>query len=282
MSDMDPQRFYDESGETEWERLDANPVTRMEFENTVAYLDEHLPSLGRVLDAGGGPGRYSAWLAERGHEVTHCDLSAEQVRLARETVRERGLADRVACHHADVRDLPFATDRFDAVCCLGGPISHVTDADERDRALRELRRVARSGAPAFVSVIGRLASLRDGIKHVLPEESGERHGFLDVIAHEGDYTQDLVDEHAGDGWAECHFYRADELRRDLDAVGFDVTTLVGLEGLASNLGAELAAASDAAVDEVRSVVADLREDPAVVDFSEHLLAVCRATDRPDA
>jgi SAM-dependent methyltransferase len=276
MSDMDPQKFYDEFGETEWERLDANPVTRMEFENTVAYLDEHLPGSGRVLDAGGGPGRYSAWLAERGYEVTHCDLSAEQVRLARETVADRGVGDRVACHQADVRDLPFATDRFDAVCCLGGPISHVTDADERAGALRELRRVAVPGAPTFVSVIGRLASVRDAMKNVLPEESGERHGFLDVLAHDGDYTQELVDEHAGDGWAECHFYRADELRADLAAAGFDATTLAGLEGPASNLGAELAAASDAAVEEVRAVVADLREDPAVVDFSEHILAVCLA------
>jgi SAM-dependent methyltransferase len=274
MTDMDPRRFYDEFGETEWERLDANPVTRMEFENTVAYLDRHLPDAGRVLDAGGGPGRYSVWLAERGLDVTHCDLSREQVALAREKTRERGVADRIACHHADVRDLPFGTDRFDAVCCLGGPVSHVTDDDERARALRELHRVAAPDAPAFVSVIGRLATVRDVIKHRVPDK---RHGFLDVIAHEGDYTRELVEEHTdGDGWAECHFYRADELRADLAAAGFDVATLAGLEGPASNLGAELADAPEAAAAEAKSVVAALREDPAVVDFSEHVLAVCRA------
>jgi hypothetical protein len=39
---------------------------------------------------------------------------------------------------------------------------------------------------------------------------------------------------------------------------------------------ELEDASDEAVESVREVVRMLREDRAVVDFSEHMLAVCRA------
>ncbi|WP_433624380.1 class I SAM-dependent methyltransferase [Halomicrococcus sp. NG-SE-24] len=80
MTDMDLRRYYDEFGESEWERLDRDPVTRMEFENTTDYLDQYLPDSGRVLDAGGAAGRYSLWLAERGHDVTLVDFSAEQVR----------------------------------------------------------------------------------------------------------------------------------------------------------------------------------------------------------
>ena len=275
MADLDPQRYYDEFAEGEWERLDRDPVTRMEFDNTVDYLAENLPDSGRILDAGGGAGRYTVWLAERGddYEVEHLDLSTEQVRIAREKASERGVGERVACRQGDLRDLPFADDEFDAVCCLGGPLSHVVDEAERERAMTELRRVADPGAPVFVSVIGRLAMLRDVLKFCLADE----HELLAPIAADGDYTAERVVEYAdGEGWAECHGFRAEEFEEELEGAGFEVETLVGLENVANRMKLELEDADEAAVESVREVVEMLREDRTAVDWSEHMLAVCRA------
>lgn len=43
-----------------WELLDPETFyERLEFEGTVEYLERHLPASGRVLDAGGGAGRYT-------------------------------------------------------------------------------------------------------------------------------------------------------------------------------------------------------------------------------
>ena len=297
MTDMDPRSYYDEFGEREWERLDRDPVTRMEFENTTDYLADYLPEAAsesdstlesdaaseseaasssdpvRVLDVGGAAGRYACWLAERGYEVTLADLSATQVDLARENAAERGVADRVTARQGDVRDLDFAADEFDAVCCLGGPLSHVVDDAERATAMAELRRVARPDAPVFVSVIGRLAMLRDVLKFVVDDS----HGLLVPVAEDGDYTEARVDELAdGEGWAECHGFRADEFEAELVDAGLSVETLVGLENVASRMKRELADASDAALADVRAVVRLLREDRTAVDCSEHILAVCRA------
>jgi len=301
-ADLDPERYYDEFGEDEWERLDRDPVTRMEFENTTDYLAEYLPDEAarasasdadsdpvRILDAGGAAGRYACWLAEQGrrttsdcssepadsdggYDVTLVDLSAAQVAIAREKAAERGVADRVTAERGDVRDLRFADDTFDAVCCLGGPLSHVVDDDERATAMAELRRVAVPGAPVFVSVIGRLAMLRDIVTFGLDDS----HGLLAPIAQDGDYTAERVAEHAdGEGWAECHGFRADEFERELEAAGFAVEKLVGLENVAARTKRELADADDEAVESVREVVRMLREDRTAVDCSEHMLAVCR-------
>jgi 2-polyprenyl-3-methyl-5-hydroxy-6-metoxy-1,4-benzoquinol methylase len=279
--DMDPQRYYDEFGDGEWERLDANPVARLEFENTTDYLERYLPDADahsettdsdpvRVLDAGGGPGRYTCWLAERGYEVQHTDLSSKQVSLAQEKVSQRNVEDSATCQQADVRDLPFEDDRFDAVCCLGGVLSHVLDADERQRAIAELRRVTKPDSAVFVSVIGRLSSIRYGLKH------GERFGLLAHIAETGDYTEAAVGELAdGEGWAECHFFRADEFEAELEDGGLAVEQLVGLEGPASQLQEELADVDEAGLADVREMVRKLREDRSIVDASEHMLAVCR-------
>ena len=289
MTDMDPRTYYDEFGEHEWERLERDPVTRMEFENTVDYLGQYLPDAGRVLDVGGASGRYAVWLAERGrrttsdcsseptdsdagYNVTLVDVSETQVELARENAAERGLADRITAEVGDVRDLRFRDEKFDAVCCLGGPLSHVVDDDERATAMRELRRVAAPDAPVFVSVISRFAPLRDIVKFNLESS----HGLLAPIAEDGKYTAERVAEHAdGEGWAECHFFRADEFESELRDAGFAVEKLVGLEGVANRMKPELAEASDEAVESVQEVVRMLREDRAAVDFSEHMLAVCR-------
>lgn len=271
-SDMDPERHYDEFGEGEWERLESNPVARMELENTLEILTAVLPKDGVVLDAGGGPGRYSIWLAKRGYRVEHVDVSAEQVRLAREKADEHGVGAQITARKGDIRDLDFEGEHFDAVCCLGGPLSHVIDASDRNRAVRELSRVARPGAPVVVSVIGRLNALRDGIRHGLDEHPG----LLPEIAETGDFTQALIDEYGGEGWAECHFFRARELETLLSAAGLDVTQLVGLEGPASSMQPELSTASDAAVAAVEEVVDMLKTDPTVVDSSEHILAVADA------
>jgi 2-polyprenyl-3-methyl-5-hydroxy-6-metoxy-1,4-benzoquinol methylase len=277
--DMDPRRYYDEFGEGEWERLDANPVARLEFESTTDYLAGHLPeptgdrSSGepvRVLDAGGGPGRYTCWLAENGYTVEHCDLSKEQVSITREKVSKNNLDDFVTCQQADVRDLPYESDQFHGVCSLGGVLSHVLDSDERERAIRELRRVAKPNAPVFVSVIGRLSSLRFGLKN------GERFGLLTHLAETGDYTEAAVAALAdGEGWAECHLFRADEFESELEAGGLAVEKLVGLEGPASQLQEELSGVDEEAMADVREMVRKLREDRSVVDTSEHMLAVCR-------
>ncbi len=138
--------------------------------------------------------------------------------------------------------------------------------------MAELRRVAGDAAPVFVSVISRFAPIRDILKFNLDWS----HGLLVPIAEDGKYTEERVDEYAnGEGWAECHFFRADEFEAELEDAGFEVDQLVGLEGVANRMKPELAEASDEAVESVRQVVELLREDRAVVDFSEHMLAVCR-------
>jgi len=273
----DPQTYYDDHDEAEWDRLTATLHGRLEWEGTVEELAAELPEAGRVLDVGGGAGRYAAWLAERGHDVTLVDPSEGQRAVAREKVDERGLGDRVAVEPGDVRDLDFEGDTFDATLCLGGPLSHVLDADERAAAAEELRRVTVPGGPVFVSVMGRLNWL------VLYLVSGTEHLTRAAeLAETGDYDRAFIDRLDYDSmFTETHFFRADEFEALLSEAGLDVDRLVGLEGLASVLSAgplretakEL---SDRQREGVRALVDDLRDDRTVADMSAHMLAVCRA------
>ena len=273
MTDLDPRRYYDEFGEGEWQRLDRDPVTRMEFDQTVATLESYLPSTGRILDAGGGAGRYARWLGARGYTVDLVDGSRTQVRLAADHAPAVASDGQVTFQQGDIRSLPHSTATFDAVCCLGGPISHVIDPGERATAFEELRRVAMPDAPVFISVIGRLAMIRDIIEFSLETN----HRLLEPILADGDYTAKRVATLGdGDGWAACHGFRADEFETALQDAGFTVERLIGLENVAFRAKDELSTADADAVESVRTVVQSLREDCTAVDISEHMLAVCRA------
>ena len=273
----DPETYYDDHDEAEWDRLTSSLHGRLEWEGTVERLASDLPESGRVLDAGGGAGRYAVWLAERGYDVTLVDPSEGQRALAREKVAERGVGERVTVEPGDVRDLDFGAGDFDATLCLGGPLSHVLDDDDRATAARELRRVTADGGPVFASVMGRLNWL------VLYLVSGTEHlTRADELAETGDYDRAFVDRLDYESmFTETHFFRADEFEALLAGAGLDVERLVGLEGLASVLSAGPLRETAEDLDEaqlagVRRLVDALRDDRTVADMSAHMLAVCRA------
>src|SRR5262245_32997461 len=66
----------------------------------------------RALDLGCGSGTHASWMAERGAQVTGCDLSATMLALARARAHQRGVSLELCL--ADIASpLPFADQTFD-------------------------------------------------------------------------------------------------------------------------------------------------------------------------
>jgi ubiquinone/menaquinone biosynthesis C-methylase UbiE len=189
------------------------------------YLEKYLPSHGLVLDAGGGPGRYTISLAKIGHRVVLFDFSAELLEEAKKQIKKAGVEGKVdQVVQGTICDLSsFDDEAFDAVLCLGGPLSHVLERSDREKATGELIRVAKKGAPIFVSVIGRPALLVTELVH-FPQEIE-----LDIFPR----IRDTGDYYGGYGFAPCHFYNPEELKEEFEKKGVAALEMVGLEGLAS-------------------------------------------------
>lgn len=102
----------------------------------------HLVAGHRVLDVGSGNGKATCRVAAtHGVRVSGVTLSGHQVRLSRKLADERGMADAVEFQVADMRDLPFQDDTFDAAYAIES-FCHVND---RASAFREIGRVLRVG-----------------------------------------------------------------------------------------------------------------------------------------
>jgi SAM-dependent methyltransferase len=103
-------------------------------------LDAHLAPGSRILDLGGGPGRYAIELARRGHRVVLSDLSPELLEQARARIASAPeVRDRIeSVDEISAEDLSrYADESFDAVSAFG-PFYHLVAEHERETLLRSV------------------------------------------------------------------------------------------------------------------------------------------------
>lgn len=259
---------YNQAPEREWHRLVSDPYHSLEFLVNVHYIRKHLPPSGNVLDAGGGPGRYSIELCQAGYNVVLLDLSSGCIATAKDKFKSESEAVQnrlVEFVVGDIRDLSrFKTDRFDAVLCLD-PLSYLANKEDRSKAVSELVRVAKPGAAVIISVRGYLAVLRK----ILLRASDELldRSFPNLI-RQGDIS---VRGHL------CHFFRAHEIKHLAESCGLTTLEMAGCEGLSTGLSdaTNLLAQDEAKWRRWVDLVLETSTEPAVVDMSEHMLYIGR-------
>ena len=122
-------------------------------------LDAHLQPRTRVLDLGGGPGRYAAELARRGHRVVLVDPVPEPLETAR--AKLAGVEGVESIDAGDARDLRRHADASFGAVLAFGPFYHLVEEGERRRAAAEMARVLVPGGLAFVATITSRISPRD-------------------------------------------------------------------------------------------------------------------------
>ncbi len=263
------QDYYTGQVRQEWVRLIRDAYHKLEFETTLHFLEKYLPKKGLMLDAGGGPGRYTIELAKRGYEVVLLDMTPANLEFARRQVRRAKLQDKVTdIVEGSIVDLSrFADETFEAVICLGGPLSHVVDKQKRDKAISELIRVTKKGAPLFVSVMGRWSLL---VVELMLFQNEIEMPIFKQIRDTGDYEGDY-------GFTACHFFLPEELQEAFSEKGVTIVEMAGLEGISSHHARKV---NQLAKDEKRWKIwlethSITCTHPSVVGMSEHMLIVSR-------
>jgi S-adenosylmethionine-dependent methyltransferase len=259
--EADPvQGFYDANARYEWERLQRHP---MEFALTMRMLADGLPAApARVLDVGGGPGRYAVELARQGYQVTLLDLSAGCLAFARAKAAESGVSLEATVHGnaLDLSALPEAG--FDAVLLMG-PMYHLLEAADRERCLHEARRVLKPGGILGVSFINRYG-------HFFTQ------GPAGLVAH----TEALMAEwqtglrrDRGGGFTDAYCTHPAEVAPLLEANGFRYAAMVCTEGPRCELQAPDPPLAPAAWRTWVELNYQVARDPVVHGAAVHLFAL---------
>lgn len=260
--------YYDAAPEES--RLELGAF-RLEQLRSRELILRHAPAPpGAVLDVGGAAGAYAFWLAERGYDVRLVDAVPRLIEIAR--ARNEGAVHRlVSCAVADARALPDANDSAMLVLLLG-PLYHLQGSDDRHAALSEAARVLRPGGVLVAAGISRWASALDGLARELLGDNA----FARIV------ERDLVDGHHQnptdriDYFTTAFFHRPDDLRREVEAAGFEIAGLYGVEGPGWILPDVADRCNDPARREMLLQVARaLESEPSVLGCSAHLLVVGR-------
>lgn len=153
----------------EWGRLDREPL---EFIINLHYIKKYMPSAGKVLDNGAGPGKYAMELAKLGYTVTLSDITPKLVEVATEKAAELELTKQFdGFHNLNAIDLEGIPNENYDVSLMLGPLYHLQKEEERILAVKELHRVTKQDGLVFVAFQSRM---RMTINSLQSRSSGNR------------------------------------------------------------------------------------------------------------
>ncbi|MFI1091170.1 class I SAM-dependent methyltransferase [Streptomyces sp. NPDC020917] len=211
--------FYTETFD-ESARLTTTADGGLELVRTQEILRAALPAApADVLDVGGGPGVHAAWLVADGHRVHLVDPVARHV--------EQAAATGCTAETGDARELRAETDSYDVVLLLG-PLYHLLERADRDRALAEARRVVKPGGLVAAAAIGRYASLFEHTATTFLTREPVREAVADILVT-GRH------EPGRKGFTAAYFHTAEGLAEEMAAAGLHDVAVHGIEGPAWSL-----------------------------------------------
>lgn len=218
MSDV--EGYYDRKANEEWNRFDQH---RTEFAVTLNALNEFLPkSPCKILDIGGGPGRYSIALAKRGYEVTLLDLSSTSLLLAKEKANEEKVVLEGYIHQNALNLNNIRDESFDAVLLMG-PLYHLTEAEERSQVVFEAKRILKVDGTVFASFITLFAPFRDSARGY-PEWFVENQEYAFKVLETGVHEQVAK-------FVRSYLAHPEEITPFMETLGFETILMIGCEGV---------------------------------------------------
>lgn len=215
------RKYYDENVLREWTRIERHPV---EFEINMRYIKRYLKYGDKILDIGGGPGRYSLSLAEAGYDVTLLDLSQANIDLAAKKALESGLNLKTLCADARTADT-LIDEKFDIVLLMG-PLYHLPDEADRIKAVNTAINLLKTGGMLFTAFISSssmvLYYLVRNPSAILNEN--EKH-FFDIFMKSQDFS--------GVAFTQNHFISPDGVEYFMSRFPIKKLHILGSEGILS-------------------------------------------------
>lgn len=150
--------FYNNASEET--RLDKG-MGIFEFERIKSLVEKYIPSSSsKIIDIGGGTGKYSEWLAKKGHQVHLVEPVHKHIQIAQ--TRANKLKNKFSIHLGKAQSLDFQ-DNFADLIILHGPLYHLQKKEDRELAIKEAKRVLKNGGIILGFAINYTASTLVGL-----------------------------------------------------------------------------------------------------------------------
>lgn len=251
----------------ELERLDRH--SPIEFGITRRAIARHVRDGAHVVEIGVGAGHYSELLARRGCRLILVDISQSLLDAATQRLADAGLShaveDVVRASATDLRTLPDWC--ADAVLLLG-PLYHLKDADERERAVMEAARLLDTEGMVLAAGVNRLAFLRE-LTRDHPARAAELKSRCLQFLKDGNLDPEIAPP-----IGHAHLTTAAHLA-ELMSLRFEQVELIGTESFAAPYQDRLSQVSEADREAWLDLVEATCRDADALGYADHLLYVGR-------
>jgi ubiquinone/menaquinone biosynthesis C-methylase UbiE len=221
MISKDIINHYDSGAEFNRLNLGSSQLERVRTQEIIVrYLHK---TASRILDVGAGPGFYSFWLGDLGHEVHLLDPISKHVECARKYATEsQKKISSIAVGEA--QHLQYDSEYFDVVLMLG-PLYHLTEKDARLRALSEAKRVLSKGGILFCAAVSRYASMFDGyFRNLISDQR-----FIEIMNRDLKDGQHRNDTENLDYWTTAYLHKPDELKEEIVQSGLSLEDIFAID-----------------------------------------------------
>lgn len=151
---------YDEDS-----RLVKDNTHNLEYLVSKEYIDKYLKKGDKILEVGAGTGRYSIHYAEEGYDVTAIEYVEHNLNILKEKITPEM---KIKAEQGDAIDLSrFEDDTFDVTLVLG-PLYHLYEDSDIDKAIKEAIRVTKKDGIIMIAYITSDGVFAEwGIDHLL-------------------------------------------------------------------------------------------------------------------
>jgi ubiquinone/menaquinone biosynthesis C-methylase UbiE len=198
----------------------------LEFERSKEIIHRFLPRRPCIIyDVGGGPGNYSSWLAQLGHEVHLVDPVPLHIRQAKQAATRAPSSAPAEIMIGDARHPEFRSHSADVVLLMG-PLYHLPKSRDRRTALAEAYRVLTPGGLLMGVGVTRFTSMMDGSWAGYLSDPR----FVEIVRRDLRTGEHRNPRNVRAYWTTAFFTHPDELAREFRVAGFRLNGIFAVEG----------------------------------------------------
>lgn len=256
------EKWYDKEY-NEWERLERHKI---EFEITKRYMDTYIKGENlKIFDIGGGPGRYSFHLAQKGHEVSLLDLSRHNIHVAKAKSRELGiwLEEYIKGNALDLSS--HNPEEYDVILLMG-PLYHLLEEKDRRRAVSEAMRLLKKGGLFIASFISCYGPLQDCLSWL--ELDGEKDDVDQLMS----YLADGKNINAA-GLTNSYYTSVEEAKKLMKDHGLEELVFAGVENIIGCKEREILLKPEEELSKWLEIGWRLSQDEKLLGTSQHFLYI---------
>ena len=227
------KQWYEQFFENYGRKYDNEVFTR----GTVGECDFIEAELARdkslkILDVGCGTGRHAIELTRRGYNVTGIDLSAAQLKRAKEKAAESNLCIDFQCH--DARNLPFDSEFHVAIMLCEGGFSLMETDEMNFEILKNVTKALKPAAKLIFTTLNGLFPLYHSVEEFgnSVNEDGNatyRSNTFDLMTFRDHNITDFEDDDGNKMTLDCNerYYAPSEITWLLKSLGYSNIDIFG-------------------------------------------------------